>query len=125
MSNKNYTYNKAKELSIIGIEYCQWLRKNKREFNKSDQLERAMTSIAANLAEASQAQSDKDLQSKIKIALKEARESMYWIELLEESDLVPEKYKSMKSKLSSIIYLLIKSNKTIKDKLMKDGKLKK
>lgn len=122
MDNKNYTYKKAKELSIIGVKYCQWLRKNKKEFNKSDQLERAMTSIAANLAEASQAQSDKDLMSKIKIALKEARESMYWIELLEESDLVPEKYKTMKSKLSSIIYLLIKSNKTLRDRLIKNDK---
>lgn len=48
----------------------------------SDQLNRSSSSVGANYAEAQSATSSKDFHHKIRIALKEARESEYWLELL-------------------------------------------
>jgi len=58
-----------------------------REFVLSKQLLRSGTSIGANVEEASAAQSRKDFLSKMSIASKEARETLYWLQLLQQSDL--------------------------------------
>ena len=58
-----------------------------KEFVLSKQLLRAGTSIGANVAEATAAQSRKDFISKMSISSKEARETHYWLRLLEDSDL--------------------------------------
>ncbi|HEU5086948.1 MAG TPA: four helix bundle protein [Roseiflexaceae bacterium] len=58
------------------------------EYVISQQLLRAGTSIGANIEEAQAAQSRKDFLSKMAIAAKEARETRYWLRLLEESQLV-------------------------------------
>ncbi len=58
-----------------------------REFILSKQLLRSGTSIGANVAEASAGQSRKDFIAKLSIASKEARETQYWLRLLQASDL--------------------------------------
>lgn len=58
---------------------------NEREYIMSKQLLRSGTSIGANVEEAQAAQSRKDFISKMSIASKEARESKYWIKLLQHS----------------------------------------
>ena len=62
----------------------------RNEYVMSKQLYRSGTSIGANLAESLFAQSDADYLNKLKIALKEASESKYWIELLSESGYLKE-----------------------------------
>ena len=57
----------------------------KKKFVISRQLLRSGTSVGANIREAFSAQSDKDFIHKLYIALKEARETSYWIELLQVS----------------------------------------
>ena len=59
-----------------------------REYVVSKQLLRSGTSVGANIEEAGAAESRRDFLHKMNIALKEARESLYWIRLLEESELV-------------------------------------
>ncbi len=74
----------------------------------SKQLYRSGTSIGANLAESLFAQSDADYISKLKIALKEASETKYWIELLYESDYLEEKeYISLNNDVKTIIGTLV------------------
>ena len=63
---------------------------NDREFVVSKQLLRSGTSIGANIEEATAAESRRDFLHKCTIASKEARESMYWLRLLAESDLAPD-----------------------------------
>ena len=75
------------EFSIAVIRLFKELESH-REFVVSKQLLRAGTSIGANIEEAVAAESRRDFLHKMNIALKEARESLYWIRLLEESDLV-------------------------------------
>ena len=60
-----------------------------REYVISRQLLRSGTSIGANVAEATAGQSRKDFLAKMSIASKEARETKYWLELLQQSELAP------------------------------------
>ena len=82
---KNRSYRFA--LQIIGLyqNLC-----NKKEFVLSKQLLRAGTSIGANVEEATAAQSRRDFISKMSIASKEARETLYWLKLPRDSNLYKE-----------------------------------
>jgi four helix bundle protein len=64
------------------------LLRDRKEYVISKQLLRSGTSIGANVVEANAAQSRKDFMSKMAIASKEARETKYWLQLLQKSDLV-------------------------------------
>src|ERR1051325_5180691 len=72
-------------LKVIGL-YRQ-LQKD-GEYVISKQLLRSGTSVGANIEEALAAQSDKDFHAKMTIASKEARETRYWLRLLQESQIV-------------------------------------
>ncbi len=73
--------------------------------------------ISANCAEAVYAQSNKDFLSKYLIALKEASETKYWIELMIENKLVPDtKFKLMLEDLEVIIKILVSITKKLKEK---------
>ncbi len=76
--------------------------------NLSNQLLRAGTSIAANNAEATNAISKADFKSKSFIALKEARESLCWIELLHRNGYLDEKqYTSIHSDCEELVKILV------------------
>lgn len=91
------------------------LVQHKREYVLSKQLLRSGTSIGANIKEALQGQSRKDFVAKMSIALKEAVESEYWLDLLYETDYITiELYNSFISKIHEIIRLLSSIVKTTK-----------
>ena len=76
--------------------------------NLCNQLLRAGTSIGANNAEATNAVSRQDFRSKSYIALKEARESLYWIELLHRNASVDDKqYESIYADCEELVKLLV------------------
>ncbi len=68
------------------INLYKYLTGEKHEYVLSKQLLRSGTSIGANIRESMRAQSKPDFQSKCNIALKEAEETCYWLELLHETD---------------------------------------
>ena len=79
------------------------------------QVLRSGTSISANVHESEFAQSPSDFASKLHIALKEANETMNWLNLLHDiGSLSPESFESMAADLSEVIALLVSSIKTIK-----------
>lgn len=81
-----------------------------------DQMARAGTSIGANIHEAQYAQSKKDFISKLEIALKEAKETSYWLKLLYETGRIDEQaYKDTDKMCGTILRLLIASCKTAKE----------
>ncbi|MFA5881882.1 MAG: four helix bundle protein [Eubacteriales bacterium] len=82
----NIIITKSFDFAIQIIKLYQNLCEEKREYILSKQLLKAGTSIGANVKEAIQAQSKKDFTAKMNIALKEASESEYWIELLTKTD---------------------------------------
>lgn len=76
--------------------------------NLCNQLLRAGTSIGANNAEATSAISKADFRSKSFIALKEARESLYWLDLLHRNDyLTDAQYQSMYNDCEEIVKILV------------------
>lgn len=78
-------------LALRVVKLCQYLDEQSGSFKTlGNQLLRSGTSIGANVEEAQAAQSKADFVSKMNIALKEARETHYWLRLLVASQLVPE-----------------------------------
>jgi four helix bundle protein len=81
----------------------------------SNQLLRAATSIGANLQESKGGQSRADFLCKVSIALKEARETHYWIRLLAAADILPEKQlASLLDESNQIIAILTTIVKKVK-----------
>ena len=79
------------------------------------QVLRSGTSISANVHESEFAQSPSDFVSKLHIALKEANETMNWLNLLHDTGVLDEKgFESMTEDYSEVIALLVSSIKTIK-----------
>ena len=91
--------------------------KEKRESIVSNQIGRSGTSIGANIREAQYAHGKADFIAKLKIALKEANETGYWLELLFKTNYISEdEYKSLDSACTSIRVMLISSINTVKAK---------
>ena len=91
--------------------------KAKHEAIISNQIGRSGTSIGANIYEANYAQGKKDFISKLEIALKEASETGYWLELLFKTGYIDgPTYKELSEQCSSIRVLLIASSKTAKSR---------
>ena len=87
----------------------------KGHYSIVNQLERAATSIGANIREANYAHSKPDFVSKLQISLKECYETEYWLELFFKTNIITEEqYKAMKSNCGKIRKLLIASINTAK-----------
>ncbi|MBO5716090.1 MAG: four helix bundle protein [Clostridia bacterium] len=90
--------------------------KEKRESIISNQIGRSETSIGANIREAQYAHSKADFIAKLQIALKEANETGYWLELLYKTGYLDEvEYKSLDTACTGIRVMLISSINTAKD----------
>ena len=90
--------------------------------NLCNQLLRAGTSIGANNAEACNAVSKQDFRSKSYIALKEARESLYWIELLKRNNYIDERqYQSIYADCEELVKILVSRCKKL-DQQINEGK---
>ena len=87
----NIIADKSKKFAIRIINLYKYLLKEKKESVLSKQLVRSGTSIGANVAEAICAISKKDFTAKMYIAYKECSESLYWIELLHETEYLDKK----------------------------------
>lgn len=85
MKEGNIIRDKSYKFSLKIIEVYQNLTKDKKEFILSKQLIRSGTSIGANVEESIGAQSKNDFISKMSIAYKEARETLYWLQLLTDA----------------------------------------
>ena len=93
---------------------------DKNVYVLSKQLLRSGTSIGANCREAAYAQSKQDFISKLSIALKETNETIYWLELLHDSNIISdESFTSVHTDALEILKLLISIIKTSKSNITK------
>ena len=106
--------DKTFQFSLMAIELCNVLDERKK-FAISNQLLRSATSIGANVREAQNAESESDFVHKLKIAAKEAEETMYWLDLCFYSPTYPNT-ENEKTELLSIIRIINKIIGTIKTK---------
>jgi len=109
-------YQKTTDFSIKVIGLYRELTQN-QEYVISKQVLRSGTSIGANVNEAASAQSKKDFISKMSIALKEAKETRYWLIILSEGGLAKRDLSSLKDEIEVIIKLLSKIIITTKNNL--------
>ena len=92
------------------VKYCDLLKKQK-DFEIASQLLRSGTSIGANTREAQRGVSTKDFKNKFGTALKEADETMYWLEILESTGRdVPQQMKEKCDELIRILVSIIKNS---------------
>ncbi len=101
------TFNFAKDITKLYIE----LKKDKI-YELASQLFKSGTSIGANVEEAQAAQSKKDFISKMSIAAKEARETKYWLRLLNETNISGIDVQMLLKEIDEIINIISKIVKT-------------
>lgn len=116
MRTDNIIVTKSKAFALRVINLHRYLCDDKREYTLSNQLLKSGTSIGANVKEAIRGQSKADFYSKMNIALKEASETEYWLELLHESNYITEiEFNSIYADCQELIKLLMAITKTQKD----------
>ena len=102
------------EFSVDIINLVKFLKSN-HESVIANQIGRSGTSIGANIHEAQCAQSKKDFMSKLEIALKEASETGYWLELLHRTNYIDgQRYKILSDKCTTLRVMLVSSCRTAK-----------
>lgn len=107
----NIIVDKTFEFAVEVAELYKKL-KIEREYNIGNQLFRSAGSIGANVEEAQAAISKKDFIAKLSIASKEARETRYWLRVLQASKLIDVDLETYLKKIEDIINILTKIIKT-------------
>ena len=116
--NTGVVTEKTYHFALRIVKAYKYLREEQNEYVLSKQMLRSGTSIGANCKEAIYAQSTLDFINKLSIALKEASETEYWLDLLHDSQYIDDKsYESIHNENIEIIKLLTSIIKTTKSTL--------
>ncbi len=117
MEKKNILYDKSYVFSIRIVKLAQYLSKEKKEYILNKQIIRSGTSICALVSESKFAQSRADFLNKLMVALKEANETQYWINLLYDTDYISKTmHQSLLKDCKELVGLLVSITKTLKNK---------
>lgn len=109
---------KSFEFALRIVKLARFLETDKKDWVLSRQILKSGTSIGANVRESRFVQSTADFVSKLTIALKEAEETEYWLELLTAAEMISEKQRiSLEKDLNWIIATLVNSVKVSKRSL--------
>ena len=112
---ENKLANLSMDLAVNTIKLCE---KIKGHYSLTNQLERSVTSIGANIREANYASSRADFVSKLHIALKECYETEFWFELFVKSELATEnEIKTFYNQCGTIRRMLVASINTAKQEM--------
>ncbi len=115
MKTDNIIVEKSKVFALRIIKLYKYLCNEKKEYILSKQILRSGTSIGANVKEAIRGQSKADFYAKMNIALKEASETEYWLELLHESNYIDDKsFNDIYFDCQELLKLLMSITKTQK-----------
>ena len=118
MSHNSILKIKSFDFAVRIIKLYKFLKKQHSEYELSNQLLRSGTSVGALIREAEHAESRKDFSHKLSISLKEANESIYWLELLYATEYMNKKmFDSMLKDATELLKMLIASVKTTKSRI--------
>ncbi|MDD3592225.1 MAG: four helix bundle protein [Sulfurovum sp.] len=116
MQEDNILYDKSYAFSIRIVKLAQYLSSEKKEYILNKQVIRSGTAICALVSESKFAQSRADFLNKLMVALKEANETRYWINLLYDTDyLSKQMHDSLLRDSKELISLLVSITKTLKN----------
>lgn len=117
MSHNSVLKIKSFDFAVRIIKLYKFLKKQHSEYELSNQLLRSGTSVGALIREAQHAESRKDFSHKLSISLKEANESIYWLELLYATEYINKRmFDSMIKDATELLKMLIASVKTTKSR---------
>ena len=118
--SKSVLRDKSYAFAIRVVKLSQLLQSEKREFVLSKQILRSRTAVGALIREAEFGQSKADFANKMSIALKEANETEYWLNILKDTNYMDEKlFVSMQFDCKELIAMLVASIKTVKSEKLK------
>ena len=121
MSRKNIIKNKSFEFALSIVNLVRKVQYKDNEYVLSRQLLKSGTAIGAIISEAEHAESKKDFIHKMSIALKEANESKYWLQLMHQSNYINiDVYNQFYNDLIEIIRILITIVKSAKKNLRRN-----
>ncbi|WP_353661837.1 four helix bundle protein [Hydrogenimonas sp. SS33] len=116
MTQKSPLKERSFAFSVRIVKLGRYLQDVHNEYILSKQVLRSGTAVGALVREAEFAQSKSDFINKLSIALKEANETDYWIELLYETEYLDGKmFQSIQPDIKALIKMLVKSIKTSKN----------
>ena len=100
------------------VKMVKYIRCTPKEYGMLNQVFRSGTAIGALVSEAAYAQSQADFINKLSVALKECNETLYWLNILKDTEYLNEKeYESMNTDCREVLALLISSIKTTKQNI--------
>lgn len=110
--------DKSYSFALLVIQRYKSIVNEKKEFVLSKQVLRSGTAIGALIREAEFAESKKDFIHKMSIALKEANETIYWLDLLKDSEFIEHTgYAGLHSNCKELVAMLVSTIKTAKSKI--------
>ena len=120
MTQDNPIEKRSYMFALRIVKAYKYLTKQKDEYVLSKQMLRSGTSIGAMMREAKFAQSRADFVNKASIALKEANETLYWIELLHDSEYIDDlSFNSLHQEADELTAILASIVKTTKENTTK------
>jgi four helix bundle protein len=115
--NEQEFKDRTKKLGLRVIRLVEALPKSQSAQVIGRQILRAATSVGANYRAACRAKSAADILNKLKIVEEEADETLYWLELLVEAELIPEtRLKDLMTETNEIIAMTVSSIKTLRER---------
>jgi four helix bundle protein len=116
--NEQEFKDRTKKLAVRVIRLVDALPKTTAAEIVGKQLLRSATSVGANYRAACRGKSTADVINKLSIVEEEADESLYWLEILTESDLMPEnRLCELKQEMNEILAMIVASIKTLRAKI--------
>ena len=118
MNNKELQI-RTKKFALEIIRFVELLPNNRVGWTFTDQIIRSSTSVAANYRAVCRSKSDRDFINKIGTVIEEADETLFWLEMIEESEILKQESKilSLKQEANELTAIFVSSIKTIKNRL--------
>jgi four helix bundle protein len=118
---KELIKNRTKKFAVAIINFSNLLPNKQVGWNISNQIIRSATSVGANYRAVCRAKSDRDFISKMETVIEEADETLFWLEIIEETNIISEKnqIQILKKEANELISMFVSSVITVKKRLNK------
>lgn len=117
--NKSDLQQRTKKFALEIIKLTEYLPNNRVGWTFTDQIVRSSTSVAANYRAVCRAKSDRDFISKMETVIEEADETLFWLEMIEESQIINHQSEIiiLKKEANELVSIFVASAKTVKTRL--------
>lgn len=122
---KEQIQKRTKQLALAIIKLAEQIPNNRVGWTFTDQIVRSSTSVAANYRAVCRARSDKEFIAKMGIVIEEADETLFWLEMIEESKIINRQSEiiNLKKEANELVSIFVASVKTVKSRLNQQSKI--